>query len=465
MIYTDLHVHPVLKCYGKNQYQPSDDPKNEANLFFHKRFNFWNRLIENLLTLTPYRQADLFSASLGNAQLLGNAMYSPERDFFIGKIDSPALENMVTDFGKDWIEKIQDPNTSYYDEMVRQFEFIATLNNQKFTIDKKEYRYLTIDSSDSLEKALSSVDAQTILLFYTVEGGHNLFSQVDSQAKTDQKIKEGSIAFLKSKKPFYFTLAHHFYNQLSGHCISLPPSLQKLRHQTFGTEDGNNELRPQGKEVINNLLSRENGQRIYIDVKHMHPVARNQYYAILDQMALQGDNVPLIFSHGGANGMKNYANKTITNNLLHNEDIGLYDDEIIRLMKSDGLFGLNMDERVMSSEEALKATKKYKCAKKRFKATSGLIWNNIEHIVKVCNSEQINPWPHICIGSDYDGIINPVNGFWTLEYLPRFYQYLWKHMDEFLKKNPALSFGMSQTDIMQGLFSKNMIRFMLKYYK
>ena len=154
----------------------------------------------------------------------------------------------------------------------------------------------------------------------------------------------------------------------------------------------------------------------------------------------------------------------MNNNLLHNQEIGLYDNEIVRLVKSGGLFGLNIDERVMSSDEALKKTKKYKCPKKRFKATSGLIWNNIEQIVKVTAKESLNPWHSICIGSDYDGIINPVNGFWTLEYIPRLRKYLEKHLKSFINDNPELNYGMSQTEIMDAIFSKNTIQFMIKHF-
>jgi hypothetical protein len=118
----------------------------------------------------------------------------------------------------------------------------------------------------------------------------------------------------------------------------------------------------------------------------------------------------------------------------------------------------------MSSPEALKATKKFKCPKKRFKATSGLIWNNIEQIVKVTAVQNLNPWKCICIGSDFDGIINPVNGFWTIEYLPRLKKYLGKHLKSYLNKYPEHAYGLSNDEILEMIFSTNMSGFMLKHY-
>ncbi len=469
MIYTDLHTHPILKSFGKNNFNPSSDFNNKANLFHHKKINLWNRFLENIVTITPYRQADLLSAELGETRLIGLSMYAPERDFFIGEFDASSIENWVTDFGQPWINKIKDKNTSYFENLKSQFNFIEALDQTETFIDGKPYKYQIITNGQDVYELRQNTKPNTIYLFYNIEGGHNLFNQVETQQKSSEKIVVDSISFIKSKKPFYFTLAHHFYNQLSGHCISLPKKLQKLRHQKYGSNSNKPEeskLRMQGELVIRELLSQNNGQRVLIDIKHMNPIARNQYYEILDEYKAKGDNIPLLFSHGGANGMDSFESKNINNKKLHNQEIGLYDNEIVRLVKSGGLFGLNLDERVMSSPKALKETKNICFSKRRrFKETSRLIWNNIEQILKVCKTEKINPWESIAIGSDFDGIINPINGFWTLKYLPRLYYYLNKyHLKPYLNDNPEDAFGMSPNNILNKVFSENTIQFMIKHY-
>ena len=40
-----------------------------------------------------------------------------------------------------------------------------------------------------------------------------------------------------------------------------------------------------------------------------------------------------------------------------------------------------------------------------------------------------------CIGSDYDGIVNSLNGFWTAEEMPLFESYLEKHAFNYLKSD------------------------------
>ena len=462
MFFTDLHCHPILKCYGKNCHHASAEKDNQANLFFHKPFSFWNRIIENTTTITPYRQADFISAVEGNTVILGFSMYSPEKDFFLGDIDNSFLENAVTHFGTTWIDEIKSPKNDYFKTLKCQFRFIEELNGKDIKIGNETYRYRIIQSGKELEEALISQERNTVFLIYNIEGGHNLFRQINTKEETSQTIVPESIEFLKSKAPLYVTMAHHFYNQLTGHCISFSDSVAGHLDQKFGSDLG---LRPQGESVIRQLLSTDNGPRILIDIKHMNPRARNQYYTILDEMERESyGKIPIIFSHGGANGMDSFTTHRINNPLLHHEEIGLYDDEIIRLVRSGGLFGLNLDERVMSSPETLKKTKCYKWPKRRFFETSKLIWNNIEQFVRVCATESLNPWPHICIGSDYDGIINPINGFWTLKYMPRFKTYLQKHLHKFLRENKKMDFGMTEQEIIDGIFSRNTTDFIIKHY-
>ncbi|MGM0622282.1 MAG: membrane dipeptidase, partial [Bacteroidota bacterium] len=41
-------------------------------------------------------------------------------------------------------------------------------------------------------------------------------------------------------------------------------------------------------------------------------------------------------------------------------------------------------------------------------------------------------WDIQCIGTDYDGMVNPLNGFWTAEEMPLFDSYLEKHAYNFI---------------------------------
>lgn len=68
---------------------------------------------------------------------------------------------------------------------------------------------------------------------------------------------------------------------------------------------------------------------------------------------------------------------------------------------------------------------------------SKLIWNQIQHIADVLNRNNLYAWGIQCIGSDYDGMVDPLNGFWTAEEMPVFDSYLEKHAYNFIASNQS----------------------------
>ncbi|QDH80273.1 hypothetical protein FKX85_15010 [Echinicola soli] len=128
--------------------------------------------------------------------------------------------------------------------------------------------------------------------------------------------------------------------------------------------------------------------------------------------------------------------------------INLFDEEIVEIMASGGMMGISLDQRILgASNPALDSIRdkyyekehvSYHEFKKLFKegkmpGEEGitqtlkllptkeerhvmLLCLHIIHAVKLGYEklpwhEGASPWDHICIGSDFDGLINPINGF------------------------------------------------------
>ena len=69
------------------------------------------------------------------------------------------------------------------------------------------------------------------------------------------------------------------------------------------------------------------------------------------------------------------------------------------------------------------------------KLGDGKISSDLENFITLFGEQNkygINAWDSVCIGSDFDGIINPINGFWTEEEMPLFEKYLKKHVCNYL---------------------------------
>lgn len=142
-----------------------------------------------------------------------------------------------------------------------------------------------------------------------------------------------------------------------------------------------------------------------------------------------------------------------TNFLLNNKifanpwTINLFDEEIIEIMQSNGLIGISMDQRILGSAKGMLDGSRPEYFKdpeaiplyeweKWFKngtydleeafSTTHKTDRQVRHIYLLCAhilyavrlgySEmnwvgESSPWDHICIGSDYDGLINPINPY------------------------------------------------------
>lgn len=106
-------------------------------------------------------------------------------------------------------------------------------------------------------------------------------------------------------------------------------------------------------------------------------------------------------------------------------DINFYDNEIVELAKSGGIFGLQLDERRIGSKQYIGQVHINSGSKtKRMHSNSKLVWNNIQHIVQLLDQHDVFAWDSIAIGSDNDGIIDPINLFWTSEEMDDLVQYI-----------------------------------------
>ena len=67
---------------------------------------------------------------------------------------------------------------------------------------------------------------------------------------------------------------------------------------------------------------------------------------------------------------------------------------------------------------------------------SELVWNQLLYMAEVLDAHDLFGWGHVAIGSDYDGIVDPLNSFWTVEQYEALAQYIERHAYTFFTKNP-----------------------------
>jgi hypothetical protein len=431
----DLHCHPTLKPYNRSFPHDlnSSDPKSTSSVWYSQTPTVWAKFKNIFLTITQFTQADFSTLLKGNVRIVCFSLSPLEKGFFVsrfgdGKVVDYAVD-LITGVGTEKVEFVQE-NINYFSELMKEYNFLIPLNNQPIDIDGKSCKYILVNHFSQIEANMT--DENVVLLIPTIEGTHAFCEDNNQRYDEEQIIRNIQKVKLLEFPPLFISLSHHFYNEIAGHAYSLGDGMQKLINQSFGADTSITGL---GLNVLKHLLDNSQGKRILPDIKHMSRLSRMQFYALLETPEYNNQTIPIIVSHGAVNGLPTvYSadNEETDNGLFYRGDVNFYDDELVVIAKSGGLFGLQLDERRIVSKSRLKKIRYKLSRKKMLIAQSKLLWNQVEHIAKVLDKAGQKSWDIISIGSDFDGVVNPLKGFWTASEFPMLAKYLLKHAHSYL---------------------------------
>ncbi len=492
-----------------------------SDLHCHTTLFSFNRLYpdtwyEKYFPIFP-AQGDFAQLSRGKVRVVMVSIYPIEQGFVtvkplnLGTGDiTDFLARVIVDMPKERTDEIQEYNHDYYDDLVKELNFLQEssypVTHKVFInlLKRKKFRYRIVTDFNDL-KNLLNLDTNlnpgqacddTIAVVLTIEGAHSLgVGQMNTLKMDAAALKTrllDNIAKLKrlgppgkegAWSPFFVTLSHHFWNQLGGHAVSLWGIIRKVMDQNTGI---NNEITGLGELVIDEFLNSANGKRrILIDCKHMSIKVRRWYFNYLAQ---RGDNIPVIVSHSGVNGkatmaeaempgdpdiIHDYADELYKTSTGFNPwDIFLSDEEIMIVHNSDGIIGLNMDQRIMMGKKTLDEIKKL--ARFKYAEAARVIWikpliNQILHIARHILSETGRPdeiWDNISIGSDFNGMITPIRAFNNAGKFPELNKTMFKELNKLAGTEVTLT-GKSEADIQEitdKIMWKNNLKFLEKHF-
>lgn len=466
-IFIDLHNHPTLKPYGQSVSNGQNNDVHSKSCIWHTdRLNNGDALKENTIGISQYTQSDMSSVQNGGVRVMVVSLYPTEKEFFNIKLNVPNevteyLGNWITLFGEKRIKAVRSADFDYWQDLTDEVHFLNLLNDMVPQNGNGKYKIITSAAEIDLNQA------NTTYLLLSIEGAH-VFCEGNDVNDAELWVNlESNVAAMKNPalwpaRPFFITLAHHFYNGLCSHAQSLPDKLSKLVSQKNGLEtkvEGDKYITNLGYKLIDLLYSTTNGKRILVDVKHMAKDTRKEFYAYHAQ---HHSTCPIIYSHGGATGQPKFYEKNI------NVDI----DDIETIAASNGIIGLELDQRIMGYDKLKGKMWKWLFGplvkeSKRRKNGAKPVWENLIYIAEVCKNKGFDPWKHICLGTDYDGIINPLNEFRTAESLPNLRTALISHLDDywngsspFIPKNT----GGNSTEVIDRIMYKNALQFITDHF-
>jgi Membrane dipeptidase (Peptidase family M19) len=273
-----------------------------------------------------------------------------------------------------------------------------------------------------------------------------------------------------------------------------------------------------GRQIVTALLDTSNNRSpILIDMRHMDIQAREEYMQMVSTLKQQGRNIPLIVSHAAASGKNRHQASVlgscpisdhyleITNPQKYYRQyaaclggdppciektswffpwsINLYDEEIAAVYQSDGIIGITLEERVLGTK-AKNYSKKHFRHLHNFYTQHGFnkayfavidklepLMRNILYIVEHSGDGikgSIETWEHIALGSDFDGIVDPIDVCTSAKDIPQLYSYLCKYLPTYAsylnKQQLLLDYYNTPEVLLNKLFYQNGEKFIFKYY-
>lgn len=498
----DLHCHPQYKPFGKAHTDSSKPPKKQSgstssssSLWHYNPPSLSDKLLNYFLSITKFSQTNLTASLYGRHMVLVVGLGATEQPFFKNKLGTGIIADLIDDFaagfGRPRINTIQ-ALTDYWKDFMHELQFMQDGEGKPVKIDGHWYTYKMPDTFAELQANVASNlmdDAGEkkrpiiISLICSVEGLHILNCGFTTPCNPAEVLQHAQDLKTLNHKPWFVTFAHHFYNELCGHARSLRKEIGKLTDQEQGINSGFTDL---GFKVLDILLDNSNNNRILIDVKHMSPLARKQYYNLLATQ-YKNESIPVIISHGVCNGLPTYGAAVsdypeLGNNFINPVDdvrggdgafkdhnvINFYDDEILLMVRSGGIMGLQLDERRLANEDTIKAVKHSLFRNKIKHYRSELLWKQVQYIAELLDNNGLYAWGNMAIGSDYDGLVDPMNAFWTTEEFDDLASYLERHAYNYFKDEPhriknAIN-KVSADVVIQNIFRENAWNFFKMWY-
>ncbi len=489
LTFTDIHMHASIKPFNSSE----KGNYNHWELIEHNCDENASGFFINNSDQIPRRSQSNFESLIeGNTRVVSLSL-TP----FETQMVSPRLLNIkkkgISTFAclsgieltyESFFQKEQD----YYGNLASNLQFVIEGSKKPYYIKNEPYFYEIIHNRQQLKDIIHN--PKRIGLVLSIEGAHALGSSFYINNKLTetpdyhQKVLE-NIDRLKGSRPLmegfsdtlqypvhFISLCHFFWNGICGHARTFSGTQELV----FGVQKlSNGPFSPLGRKALLKMLDKDQGRRILIDVKHMSLKARQEYYACLDSFMLKGDTIPIISSHSTISSLSwkdkyyqkpdNYGKNK--RRYLNEWTISLAKEDMQRIHRSKGMIGIMLDKyRLMGGKAKKMHSETIAGSLQRRQFLTKVLFANILTIVKAIDHQ--SGWDIICIGSDFDGMIIPLDGYPTSGEFPdlandlkNFLEYPSPIFNLFTTEEiESLKFGLSSEEIVNKIMAYNMLEFL-----
>lgn len=360
------------------------------------------------------------------------------------------VQRAVMGYGADRVAYLSGSAYDYWEELLLEYDFIKRGDRERHKVEFAtgegpqivEGSYRVATGVEDVQAVIER-NEDDLAVVLTIEGGH-VFSVGTDLKPVDLSVMLERIEALKNwEHPVLFlTLAHHFDNGICGHAHSLVDAADWIMDQEFRLNQG---LDPErGMPVVRALLDLDEdlkdqgGKRIHLDVRHMSARSRKAYYAqVVEPYNAWRDKqpaayrarypkIPVVMSHSGYAGVPTLAQMIVEEEREHDRwhrgpfyawSINLSDEDMRAIFESGGLAGINLDRRILGMKPGDKLDPE---------VVPEVVLRQIFALVDVIllddrysEEEKLKVWDRICLGTDFDGFIHPIESCPTAADLPK----------------------------------------------
>jgi len=475
--FIDIHCHPTMRIFHNKS------KNGETNYWGENQNKYVNNLIgKTIVSLSDHiskvSQSNYYHCANGNVRVIFDSLYPVERGFInfrrlakiiFGRKNAEALVVNSSGITQNQYRKYK-ASQDYFKDLNEQYDFL--IKNQGPSPCGK-YNYKVVGGFKELNKWVNE-DLGNIAIVVTIEGAHVFGSGTINSEKIEEKELENqllkNIETIKKWEypPFFITFAHHFWNQLCGHASSLSPATKITCDQKKGRDTGFTEL---GKKVLTALLSKDNGQRILIDTRHMSAISRREYYQFIEDHNVKNPNdiIPSISSHTAVNGFNNLLESTkekdnifkIKKSKFYSWSINMSKEEVKYIHRSKGIIGIILDKGRYCGKPTLKKINSITDPSQKKEAFIQLILDNLFFYIESIGEK--SAWDILTLGTDFDGVITHFDCYENMSKIPELKKDLIFYLKETEYKK-ELWFDLEPEEIFYKIFHSNALAFLKRNF-
>ncbi len=337
----------------------------------------------------------------------------------------------------------------YWDEYQRELAFLRSRDGQRYTPAATPGRagleeavpgsYHLVRDGAQLRRIIES-DSDEIAVVLTIEGAHTFALDPAQQPEPLPVILDRIEQLRRQPEPvLLLTLAHHFDNGICGHGHSLPAAARLAIDQKKRMHEGFEREGDRGLRIVRELLDLDDDledrgdRRILMDIKHMSPRTRREYYAEVIEPyntrwagrteAERGGRQPLpvIASHVGYSGVASLdalerdAHLETDHHFIGGFNawgLNLCDEDVRMVAASRGLIGMIFDRRVAGVAPGVQVPD-HLWDQVMFRQILGYV-DAVMLDDRLSRDQRRSVWDCLCFGTDYDGMIHPIPRYATV---------------------------------------------------